>query len=52
MSEVIVKEQTTEVDERELHRLLRKDCIDGILADANQGAAKYVERYDVGRGGE
>ena len=45
-------EKVTDEDIRELHELLKKDCIDAILADARVSSATYVINYDVGRGAE
>jgi hypothetical protein len=49
---VIEPRKVTEDDLEELKRLLRKDCIDGILADAAVRPAEYVKNYNAGRGGE
>jgi hypothetical protein len=53
MSELTVEpRKVTEEDLKELQRLLRKDCIDGILVDATLCSAEYVRGYNVERGGE
>lgn len=59
MSDVVIKagnpetgQKITEADFEELNRLLKKDCINEILADSRVSASEYVERYNAGRGGE
>lgn len=49
---VIQPREVTETDLEELRRLLKKDCINGILADAAVRPAEYVRNYDAGRGAE
>lgn len=59
MDAVIIKagdpttgQKITEADFEELQKLLKKDCIDSILADACVSAVEYVKNYNAGRGGE